>query len=283
MLFESVNLLAHAVQQLVSRLGIAVEEKEDVLSRSDFLLQVFVHTHEFLTVGHGIHTLGEIGFRGSALLLKRFPCSTIGIPLGIEERIASVAELFPKVIGVLAGNGTDFLPLLLQGDERVCGLFPFGAVFQLLCAREQVAFLAQVVVEEVFHLLVESTFGFEERLTERAVFLVDRLVALLGRKTDGAPFRLYSLNSLRGILPLFARFETGDVYLFEAFNKRLLLGKVLLFLCMELVEIRLMLLVDDGGSGFETVPEVFAEFACNGTYLRPLVVELLQGAACLDH
>ena len=52
---------------------------------------------------------------------------------------------------------------------------------------------------------------------------------------------------------------------------------------MELVEVGLVLLVDDGGSGFEAVPEVFAQFTRYGSYLCPLVVQLLECTACLHY
>ena len=51
---------------------------------------------------------------------------------------------------------------------------------------------------------------------------------------------------------------------------------------VQLIEVRLMLLIDDGRSRFETVPQVLTQLTCHRSYLRPLVVQLLQRTRCFN-
>ena len=283
MVFEGVYLLLHAGDEGVSRLGVAGEEEDIVLRSLDFLLEVLVHADEFLTVGHALHALGEVRLCGSAFLLERLSCALGSLALGVEEGVACFAELLPEVVGELTRYGSYFLPLLLEGDEGIGGLFPLGAVLQLLGACEQFAFLAEVLVEHLLHLFVEGALCFEEGVAQGAVLLVDSLVAFLWCEADGAPFGLEGLHLLGSLVPLLVGFQIAEVQCFELLHDGLLLGEILRLLGVELVEVGLVLLVDDGGSGFEAVPEVFAQFTRYGSYLCPLVVQLLECTACLHY
>ena len=56
----------------------------------------------------------------------------------VEEMVAGSGKLLPHILAVLACNRTYLFPLLLQLDEFVGCLFPFGAVLQFLRLAQQI-------------------------------------------------------------------------------------------------------------------------------------------------
>jgi hypothetical protein len=179
---------------------------------------------------------------------------------------------------------------LVHAAEAVSPLGYKGLALLLALA---LPFLACFLALEVFlmallalfatlaELCVELFLGSEEAVALGTEGVIDSLIVFLRREPDFAPLVLQFLHFGGSFFPLLGvhglSVDDRLVDLLHASDERLLGFEVSLLFGVEFVEIRLVFLIDDGGSGLEPVPEVLAQFAGYGSYLRPLVMELLEG------
>ena len=112
----------------------------------------------------------------------------------VEELIAGGAETLPKLLRLLARHGADLLPLLLQGDQSLCGLLPLLAVLQGLGLLDQGELLLHILVHRVLELGVIFPLAGEELVAGGAEAVVDLLVLLSGGESDGPPLLLNILD-----------------------------------------------------------------------------------------
>ena len=113
-----------------------------------------------------------------------------------KECVAGGPETLPEHFGLLAGHSADFLPLVLEIDQPVCGLLPFRAVLQALCLLDDGHLLLQVGVHAVLELHIELALAGKELVAGGAEAVINLLVLLLGCEPYGLPLLLNLLYGL---------------------------------------------------------------------------------------
>ena len=109
------------------------------------------------------------------------------------------------------------------------------------------------------------------------------LVLLAGGKADGAPPGLDFLYLLGKGVPLGGGANLLPGNGFHLFTEGFLSLQVLGLLLLEPFEMGLVLLVDYGGGGAETLPDLFAEFLGHGAQVLPLLMEFLEFLEGIHH
>ena len=249
-ILQRVNEVAHILLSLLRYDGL------QTLDDAAFLLQV------------GLHLVDLAGVGG-------FAC--------IEESVACGVEAFPDGIAVFLWHGADFSPLLLQFLDGLGGSFPIGAVLQSLSLLAECLLEIEVGAERFLHLLEVLGLEGEELVASSAVALVNLLVHLLRCETDGLPLGLKGCDGVGHGIPLGEGLQVVGVDLLQFLADGSLLGQVLLFLFLALVEILLMAAIDNGGCSLEAVPHLFALVLVNRAYLTELLVQVLQCAGGSNH
>ena len=238
------------------------------------LLHLFLHVVGTF-FGQRLQLCDDVALLGQVLALGG-PGAGVGAVACLEEFVAGGEELVPQLVAQLLGHHADGFPFLLQGNELVAGGFPLGAVLQGLGLFHECALLLGVFGKARLHVLEEFCLAAEEVVASGAETLEDFHVHLLRSEADGLPFSLY-LDDFAGVL-----LPVGGAFVFFLGNGFHLLAEgrfllqVLLFPGAQVVEVLLVLLVDDGGSGLEACPHLLAQVFGHGACLAEFLVELLQ-------
>ena len=117
----------------------------------------------------------------------------LGIPL-IEEGVAGGAETLPELLGLLARDSADLLPLLLESDQSFGGLLPLLAVLESLCLFDEGELLLHVRIHRVLELGIVLSLALEELVAGSTEPVVNLLVFLPRGESDGPPFLLDFLD-----------------------------------------------------------------------------------------
>ena len=195
---------------------------------------------------------------------------------GFEEMVASGCEALPEVFAILARNGSNLFPLLLQVDEDVACGTPFRAVHQRFGLLHEFLLLGKIAVKFVLEVFEEGVLLLEESVATLAETLEDGCVHLLRSKANRLPFSLQLLNLLRDGIPIGEGLEPFCREGFKLFAECSLLRQVLFLASLKGVEVSLMFLIDDRRGFLELCPNVFADFLGNRTGLLPFLMEGLQ-------
>ena len=194
----------------------------------------------------------------------------------LEELVAGGGEALPQLLAIFAGHGADGLPLLLQLDEAVGGAAPFGALLQGFCLFHQLALGFEVLALFVLDALVELCLGGEEAVAGSTEAVEDEVVLLVAGEPDGLPFGLEGDDLLGLLLPLGEGRQFVELDVLHLLAEGGLLLEVLLFACLDGLEVLLMTLVDDGAGSLEALPDLVAQFLGYGAYFLIFCVQALQ-------
>ena len=187
------------------------------------------------------------------------------------------------MLALLARHGANLLPLLLQLDETVSGGLPVRAVLEGFGLLDDGHLLLQVGIHGILELRKGGTLALEEFVAGGTETVIYFLVLLAGGKADGTPPGLDFLYLLGKGVPFGggANFLPGNG--FHLFTEGFLGLQVLGLLLLEPFEMGLVLLVDYGGGGAETLPDLFTEFLGHGAQVLPLLVEFLEFLEGIHH
>ena len=196
--------------------------------------------------------------------------------LVVKEGVACCVESLPESLRGLVGGGTDLFPLLLELDELVGSLGPFGTVLEGFGFFAELCLECGILGKELALGFEELGLLVEEVVTSSAVALVDLVVHLLGSAADALPFGLELDNLLCNLVPCGEVLEVVGLNVLYLLTEFGLLFQVFLLDGLELLEVLRMALIDSGRGGFESVPKIFPQFLGHRPYLAKFLMELLE-------
>ena len=254
-----------------------------------FLLERY-ETYSLESFGKVLHCFHIFSLITSELILRYFRnYMLLGLKISIKiilwlcifvpfckKLIAGSAESFPKLFRFLAGNCSDFLPLLLEIDEAVSGLFPICAALESFSLYAESYLLLKIGIHIVLILAVEIPLAAVKIITCGTETVIDLLILFLRGKTYCLPLLLDVLNLFGEGIPLIGLGDLTRCNLFNFFAQESLLCKVFSLLNLLVLEMSLILLVYHCRSCLETFPNLLTELLGDRTIFLPLLMKLLK-------